>query len=263
MQQVRAGAVCCLVIQGDCVDVLRQFPESIIDLTIFDAAYQSLERHRAVGTTTRLKQSKSSSNAWFATFPNNRFGELFDQLHRAHRRDTHCYAFTDNETEHVMLTGRNPFLGEAPVRSAIDAGWRPWPSMVWVKTRGGTLPRLDVENDLTEGDIRSGMGYHWRRAAERIVFLEKGKRKLNNLGWPNVLIGPRAGRGQFPTEKPQSVVERLILNSSNEGDLVLDCFAGSGVVGRAAAELGRRVILVDIDTSWIEAHPIGGMDVVR
>jgi site-specific DNA-methyltransferase (adenine-specific)/adenine-specific DNA-methyltransferase len=49
----------------------------------------------------------------------------------------------------------------------------------------------------------------------------------------------------YPTEKPQPLLERVIKASSNEGDLVLDCFTGSGSTLRAAERLGRRWIGVD------------------
>ena len=42
---------------------------SSVDLLITDPPYESLEKHRAIGTTTRLKQSKTSSNLWFTIFP--------------------------------------------------------------------------------------------------------------------------------------------------------------------------------------------------
>jgi hypothetical protein len=49
----------------------------------------------------------------------------------------------------------------------------------------------------------------------------------------------------YPTEKPQRLVERVIKASSNAGDVVLDCFMGSGSTLRAAEHLGRRWIGVD------------------
>jgi len=49
----------------------------------------------------------------------------------------------------------------------------------------------------------------------------------------------------YPTEKPQELLRRIVLASSNPGDLVLDCFAGSGTTLVAAEELGRRWIGVD------------------
>ena len=49
----------------------------------------------------------------------------------------------------------------------------------------------------------------------------------------------------YPTEKPRALLTRIIEASSNEGDLVLDCFAGSGTTLAVAAQLGRRWIGVD------------------
>ncbi|MEM5799309.1 MAG: site-specific DNA-methyltransferase [Candidatus Aenigmatarchaeota archaeon] len=49
----------------------------------------------------------------------------------------------------------------------------------------------------------------------------------------------------FPTQKPESLLARIIETSSNPGDLVLDCFAGSGTTGAIAEKLGRRWIMVD------------------
>jgi len=49
----------------------------------------------------------------------------------------------------------------------------------------------------------------------------------------------------YPTQKPEALIERIILASSNEGDLVLDCFGGSGTTGAVAEKLGRRWIMCD------------------
>ena len=66
----------------DAVQWLRVLPAESVDLVVTDPAYESLEKHRAIGTTTRLTHSKSSSNDWFRVFPNARFGELFDEVFR-------------------------------------------------------------------------------------------------------------------------------------------------------------------------------------
>jgi site-specific DNA-methyltransferase (adenine-specific)/adenine-specific DNA-methyltransferase len=49
----------------------------------------------------------------------------------------------------------------------------------------------------------------------------------------------------YPTENSEQLLERIILASSNPGDLVLDAFAGSGTTGAIAEKLGRRWIMVD------------------
>ncbi len=50
----------------------------------------------------------------------------------------------------------------------------------------------------------------------------------------------------YPTQKPESLLERIIGASSNEGDLVLDCFVGSGTTPVVAEKLGRRWIACDL-----------------
>jgi len=52
-------------------------------------------------------------------------------------------------------------------------------------------------------------------------------------------------RLEFPTQKPEALLERIIRASSNPGDIVLDAFAGSGTTGAVAEKLGRRWIMVD------------------
>jgi site-specific DNA-methyltransferase (adenine-specific) len=200
---------------ADSVSWLREMPSESVDLLITDPAYESLEKHRAVGTTTRLKHSKSSSNDWFRVFPNARFGELFDEVFRVLRRDTHFYLFCDAETMFVAKP------------EAERAGFRFWKPLVWDKQ---TI----------------GMGYHYRARYEFILFFEKGKRKLNNLGIADVIKVPRIHRG-YPAEKPVAVSKVLITQSSQPGELVADPFMGSGSIGVAALELGRRFVGTDLN----------------
>ncbi len=53
-------------------------------------------------------------------------------------------------------------------------------------------------------------------------------------------------RLDYPTQKPESLLERILLSSSSEGDLVLDCFCGSGTTAAVAEKLGRRWITCDL-----------------
>ncbi|MEK6814261.1 MAG: site-specific DNA-methyltransferase [Nitrospirota bacterium] len=47
-------------------------------------------------------------------------------------------------------------------------------------------------------------------------------------------------RGDYPTQKPEALLDRIIRTSSNPGDLILDCFIGSGTTAAVAQKLGRR-----------------------
>jgi len=209
---------------GDCVEWLRGLPDESVDLVITDPAYQSLEKHRATGTTTRLIAD------WFPIFPNARFAELFTELWRVLRWNTHCYIICDQETMfHVKPIGES-------------AGFRFWKPLIWDKQK-------------------MGMGYHYRATYEVILFFEKGKRNLHNLGIKDVLSFPRVAGGQFvenwrerrkekgvayPTEKPVGLLEVLVGQSSDDGDIVIDPFIGSGSTGEAVLRCRRRFAGCDI-----------------
>jgi len=64
--------------------------------------------------------------------------------------------------------------------------------------------------------------------------------------WSIPIINPVSlERLGYPTQKPEALLERIILASSNPGDLVMDVFAGSGTTAAAAEKLGRRWIVCD------------------
>lgn len=200
--------------QGDAVAWLRTLPDASVDLVVTDPPYESLEKHRAIGTTTRLKHSKASSNDWFQIFPNERFRELFIESHRVLKKHAHFYLYCDPETMFVAKP------------AAEEAGFKFWKPLIWDKRK-------------------IGMGYHYRARYECILFFEKGKRKLNDLGRADVIECPRV-HGGYPAEKPTEVSEILITQSTEPGDLVIDPFMGSGSVGVAAVTSGRHFLGNDL-----------------
>lgn len=207
------------IFQQDATEWLASLPDASVDLLITDPPYESLEKHRSVGTTTRLKQSKGSSNQWFDIFPNQRFDEFFEQAYRVMKKNTHFYLFCDQETMFEIKP------------MAEKAGFKFWKPIVWDK-------------------VAIGMGYHYRARYEFILFFEKGKRKLNNLSIPDVLQQKRVWRG-YPTEKPVPLIEILIEQSSKPGELIIDPFFGSGSTLVAAEMLERKAMGSDISS---DAH---------
>lgn len=64
--------------------------------------------------------------------------------------------------------------------------------------------------------------------------------------WDIPMINPMSPeRNGYPTQKPEALLERVILASSNPGDLIADCFCGSGTTAAVARRLGRRWLAVD------------------
>ena len=200
----------------DAVTWLRAQPGESIDLVITDPAYESLEKHRAIGTTTRLKHSKSSSNDWFTVFPNARFGELFAEVYRVLRRNTHFYLFCDAETMFVAKP------------EAERAGFQFWKPLVWDKTHdrhGLPLPRaLRVHPVLREGQA----------AAQRSGHCGRHRRC-------------RASTAAIPAEKPPAVSEVLIGRArSRATSLPIRSWAPAASAWRPR-RLGRRFLGNDIN----------------
>ncbi|HEY5381747.1 MAG TPA: site-specific DNA-methyltransferase [Acidobacteriaceae bacterium] len=66
-----------------------------------------------------------------------------------------------------------------------------------------------------------------------------------DVWWHTIVPTNGAEKTGYATQKPLGIVERIVKVHSNESDLCLDCFAGSGTLGEAAAKNGRKFLLVD------------------
>src|SRR5690606_15286066 len=87
----------------------------------------------------------------------------------------------------------------------------------------------------------------------KIVFLDEVSGVQLSDVWDDIsYVAGRAKESEdYPTQKPQKLLERIISTSSCDGDLVLDCFMGSGTTAAVAQRLGRRWIGCDINKGAI------------
>lgn len=90
--------------------------------------------------------------------------------------------------------------------------------------------------------------------APSLVGAEKAERgKVPTDVWWNTVVPTNGSeRVGYPTQKPLSIMQRIVDVHSKKGDLLLDCFAGSGSFGEAALVRGRNVVLVDANPQAIE-----------
>lgn len=126
------------------------------------------------------------------------------------------------------------------------------------------------------GILEPPVGKHWIWSQEKIdeglktgkiIFTKNGlprvKRYLdeklgNYVGdiWNDSEVSPLSAnsdeRLDYPTQKPEALLERIIKASSNPGDLVFDCFMGSGTTQAVAMKLGRRFIGADINLGAVQ-----------
>ncbi len=198
---------------SDAIDFLRKLNSGSVDCIITDPAYASLEAHRAVGTTTRLK-------TWFDVVDNSYFPSFYLECWRVLKEGAHLYTLCDQKTLDV-------------IRPAMaSAGLDYIKFLIWDKTS-------------------IGMGYHYRSRHELIAFASKGTaRPVNDRGVADVLRCPRVYNG-YPTEKPVSLLRTLVRQATQPGELVIDPFMGSGSTGEAAVSLSRRFMGCDTNETAV------------
>ena len=114
-------------------------------------------------------------------------------------------------------------------------------------THGGKLLIKDGKVSVTAGKI--GIKYYRETVGDKVL----EKTVVDNI-WddiPGLGINPHEYL-DYPTQKPEALLERIIKASSNPGDLVFDCFMGSGTTQAVAMKLGRRFIGADINLGAVE-----------
>ena len=117
------------------------------------------------------------------------------------------------------------------------------------------LKHISVRNMLVWDKI-SGPGSSYAFTHELILFAEKDTpcmKGSNIFRIPGFSAGAKKTNGEMlhPTQKPVEVIEKLITDSTKEGDLVLDCFMGSGTTAVAAKKLNRNFIGFEIQEKYI------------
>lgn len=153
------------------------------------------------------------------------FSEWLPDVYRVLKNGTHCY---------IMINSRN--LKDLQVE-AEKVGFKFQNLLVWRKSNA--TPNK-----------------YYMQQLEFILMLRKGAaRNVNDMGVSNCLSCPNIigkGKDQHPTAKPIALMEVLIKQSSNVGDVVLDPFAGGGSTLIAAKRLERQYIGFEIDKQYYD-----------
>ena len=250
------------LVEADNLAVLTALPDECIDLIYIDPPFGTgqVRRLQSIVTGDGEKTRRgfggrtyswrvTSDRAYADDMPLDAYlGFLEKRLVEAHRvlkRTASIYVHLDfHAVHHVRLMldeifGAELFLNE--IIWAYDYGGRAkdkWPrkhdNILWyAKSDSWTFRRDDIDR----------IPY----MAPGLVGPEKAERgKLpTDVWWLTIVPTNSKERTNYPTQKPEKLLERIIRASSEPGDLVFDFFAGSGTTGVVAQRLGRRYLLVD------------------
>ena len=250
------------IVEGDNLPALQSLPGESVQLVYTDPPFNTgnVRTYQRLRTTQheqgertgfggrRYRSEETSSHSYADAFEEyiEFLAPRLAEIWRVLRSDGTLYLHLDAREVHYVkvlldsIFGRDCFLNE--IIWAYDFGGRPkrrWPAkhdniLVYVKDR---------ERYVFNRDEIDRIPY----LAPGLVGKEKAERgKLPTDVWWQTIVGTNAKeRTGYPTQKPIALAERIIRASSNPGELVLDPFAGSGTVGAAAEQLGRRYLLID------------------
>lgn len=82
-------------------------------------------------------------------------------------------------------------------------------------------------------------------------FIKKPNSQMRSVWAVNTPAMREKAHGKHPTQKPLDLLERIILASTNEGDLILDPFMGSGTTGVAAVKFGRKFVGIEKEQLFV------------
>jgi site-specific DNA-methyltransferase (adenine-specific) len=208
------------IYHGDCREILPQLPEASVDLLLTDPPY-------GIGYVSRSKtRAKQIGGPMQGDESLNTLRDAVPMLDRLLKNDRHVYAFAAASK-----------IGETA--DILVDFWRFKNVLVWDKGNVGSI-----------GDLDAGYGVNW----EAIVYVMKGRRALFGPRPRSIYRYDWSGTRDpvHPTVKPVGLLRWLIAKSSLPGELVLDPFMGSGTTLRAAKDLGRPAIGIELEEKYCE-----------
>ena len=209
------------IIKGFAESELKNIPDNSVDLIIIDPPYSinyktnfRKEEHKTIGSIS-LDNEKI-----FETFP-----EVVRECFRVLKDDSAFYCFVRWDVSYKFMR-------------IIEQYFKVKNELYWVK------------NNWSMGDLNGS----YAMQTEKIIFATKGNHKLNGRRNTDILKFDRvAGKSLLHShQKPIKILEFLIKKSSKAGDVVLDCYAGSGSTLLSAKRLHRKAVGIELEEKYIQ-----------
>lgn len=222
-----------MIINGDCFEELKKLDSGSVDLIIIDPPYNisrnSNFKSYSEGTSKELVTKYAGISIDFGDWDKQdlNWDSLFYEYYRILKKSGTIVIFYDiwksNEIKESAELNKfkQPRVG------------------MWMKTN--PVP------------INSKLNYLSNATEFFFTFVKVNKPTFNSVydnGLYHYPICHGKERYEHPTQKPLSLITKLIEKHSNPGDLVLDCFAGTGTTGHACSLIDRKFILIEKEQKY-------------
>jgi len=259
--------------KGDCLEILGDFNDESVDLIYLDPPFFTQKTH-TLGTRDRKREFSFedlwSSHTEYATFIYERLEQMWRVLSCTGSLFFHC----DRNASHIIRVLLDEAFGSDMFRSEII-----WYYRRWSNAQKGLLPAHQTIYYYTKSDEYTFNIFHQDYSTSTNVDQILQRRKRDETGkvvyetdengrivpsggkkgvplrdvWDIPYLNPKAReRTGYPTQKPLLLLERIVKIASEEGDIVLDPFCGSGTTLVAAVSLNRQAIGIDVSGDALE-----------
>ncbi len=211
------------LINGDCLDTINQMLKDGIkvDCIVTDPPYKTTKRGSSGGTGGILKDKLNMQGK---VFKHNdiKFNEWLPKCYEVLKESGHAYFMTNNKNLKNMLI------------EVENAGFKIFKVIPWFK-----------DNVITN--------MYYMDCVEFVIFCRKGKAKrINNCGSKAAFFFKNPKNKEHPSEKPVELFEEMILNSSQENELIFEPFGGVGACAIACKKNNRNCIFCELDEVYFK-----------
>lgn len=220
---------------GDALTILKDLEDDSVDLIVADPPYNLGKDYGNNDDTRNEEEYLAFSRLWLTEARRvlKPMGTIY--VFMGFRFISYLYAIMERELKFTF------------------SNWIVWHYTQGMGKKKGFSPRHD---DI----LMFGKGSEIKFNLDAIRVPQKYYRERNNMRGANPgdvwafshVHYCNENRQDHPTQKPEGLIERMVLASSDEGDLVLDPFAGSGTTLRVCQQLRRKVIGVEINPEYVK-----------
>ena len=235
------------ILQGDCAEILNSLPENSVDLVFADPPY-NLQLQNDLYRPD-LSKVDAVNNKWdkFSSFAD--YDAFTCEWLSATRR-----VLKETGTIWVIGSYHNIFRVGAIMQ---DLGFWILNDILWIKNN--PMPNF---RGVRFTNAHETMIWAQKKKGAKYTFNHKSTKALNDdlqmrSDWTIPLVTGKHriksnGSKAHSTQKPEGLLYRVIMSSSNVGDVILDPFFGSGTTGAVAKKLGRNWIGIERDKKYVK-----------